>query len=408
MWGVLWVLVAAGLLPQAKKPDPRKIDEAITHGVGFLRGADRPGYPDRQIPNCDELVLWTFVHAGVPETDTLFGELEKAMLEGPLEKTYKVALQAMILEELDRVKYQGRIAQCAQFLADNQCSNGQWSYGEPSPFTKDVPTGTPVKSPVASDGGRPKAVGAQGEGGFRQKPKVQATVTIKKMKEGPSEGDNSNSQYAALGLRACFDAGVLLPRETVERAQKWWRESQNDGGKVGKKGKPAVATGASDALPPAEPAGWCYGGKAHGHAPYGSMSAGAVGALAIYDHLLGEKAKANPWALAGLAWMAQNFTVTDNPGPPEWGEGKPGYMLFYYLYAMERAGILLGTETMGSHHWYFEGAEYILRSQKPDGSWNAGGPEAQSTWETCFAILFLKRATRPLDVVSEDRFHRKP
>jgi hypothetical protein len=407
--GIILILAGA-LFAQAKKPDPRRVDEAINRGVGFLRGAERPGYPDRQIPTCDDLVLWTLLHAGIPESDSKFQELLPSALEGPLEKTYVVSLRAMILEELDRVKYQGRIAQCAQFLLDNQCANGQWSYGEASPFAKEVPTGTPVKAAVSSDGGvtRPRPVGGAIDAGLRQKPKVLATISLKKMKDGPGEGDNSNSQYAALGLRACFDAGIIVPRETIELARKWWRESQNDGGK-GKKGRPGVATGPSEGTPPADPAGWCYGGRSHGHPAYGSMSAGAVGALVIYGHHLGEKSKADPWVLAGLAWMAQNFTVTDNPGPPEWGEGKPGYMTYYYLYAMERAGILFGTETIGGHRWYSEGAEQILRSQKPDGSWNAEGPEANSTWETCFAILFLKRATRPLeDVVSEDRFHKKP
>src|SRR5579864_2350273 len=180
MWGPLFLVLATGLLPQARKPDPKKIDEAINRGVSFLRGAERPGYPDRQIANCDELVLWTLVHAGVPESDALFQELLQSMLEGPLERTYKVAFQAMILEELDRVRYQGRIAQCAQFLADNQCGNGQWSYGEASAFTKDVPTGTPRKSGVATDGARPRSVGAPTDGGFRQKPKVLSTIAIKK------------------------------------------------------------------------------------------------------------------------------------------------------------------------------------------------------------------------------------
>src|SRR5258708_30713326 len=163
MWGSLLLALGTALFPQAKKPDPKKIDEAISRGVGFLRGAERPGYPDRRIPTCDELVLWTFVHAGVPESDVLFQELLKTMLEGPLEKTYPVALQAMILEELERVKYQGRIAQCAQFLADNQCANGQWSYGEESAFAKEPPTGTPQKTAVASDGGRPRPAGGGGD-----------------------------------------------------------------------------------------------------------------------------------------------------------------------------------------------------------------------------------------------------
>lgn len=394
-------LTATAWAQDARRPDQAKIDAAISKGVSYLKTAEPVGYPSQSIANCNELVLWTFVHAGVSEGEGKFQEYLKAMLEADLERTYKVALQAMILEELDRVKFQTRIAQCAQFLADNQCGSGQWSYGEPSPFAKEVPTGQPVRKAVASDGGvtNPKRPGDA-------KPKVLQTITIKKMKEGPGEGDNSNSQYAALGLRACHDAGIVLPRDVIEKAQKWWRDSIHEEGAKDKKGKPSVATGPGAAMT-GEPAGWCYGSKAHGHAAYGSMTAGAIGALTIYDYILGQKWKTDPVALAGLGWMVKNFSVTENPGPPEWGEGKPQYMLYYYLYAMERACILFGAEVLGPHRWYGEGARAILAAQKPDGSWTADAPEANGTWDTCFAILFLKRATRPLqDVASEDRFHR--
>jgi len=49
------------------------------------------------------------------------------------------------------------------------------------------------------------------------KPKILQHVAVKKMKDGPDVGDNSNSQYlpSALGLRACFDAGVTLPEGVV-------------------------------------------------------------------------------------------------------------------------------------------------------------------------------------------------
>ena len=40
------------------------------------------------------------------------------------EATYIVALQAVVLEEIDRVKYQWRIYKCAQFLIDNQGATG--------------------------------------------------------------------------------------------------------------------------------------------------------------------------------------------------------------------------------------------------------------------------------------------
>jgi len=165
-----------------------------------------------------------------------------------------------------------------------------------------------------------------------------------------------------------------------------------------------VATG--PAAVAGEPAGWCYGSKSHGHAAYGSMTAGAVGALTIYDYILGQKWKSDPTVLAGLGWMAKNFSATENPGPAEWGEGKPGYMLYYYLYAMERACILFGADVLGAHRWYNEGANAILAAQRADGSWAADAPEANGSWDTCFAILFLKRATRPFqEVASEDRFH---
>lgn len=54
------------------------------------------------------------LHAGVPDSDEQVKVMLKAMLEAPLERTYPVALQAMILEEVDRVRHQERIAACAQ------------------------------------------------------------------------------------------------------------------------------------------------------------------------------------------------------------------------------------------------------------------------------------------------------
>jgi hypothetical protein len=45
--------------------------------------------------------------------------------------------------------------------------------------------------------------------------------------------------------------------------------------------------------------------------------------------------------------------------------------------------------------------------QAADGSWTSKGAD-HSIWDTCFAILFLRRATRPLtDVASMDPKMRK-
>ena len=60
---------------------------------------------------------------------------------------------------------------------------------------------------------------------------------------------------------------------------------------------------------------------------------------------------------------------------------------------------------LGAHDWYREGATYLLKEQKGDGSWNAKPGDGFMVHDTSFAILFLRRATRPLsDVASVDRY----
>src|SRR5262245_21783059 len=125
------VVILAAPQQQGGPPpiDQGKIDAAIRKGVEFLKtqvpALKAMKHVDRNMQE-DELVLWTFVHADVAESDAAFSDLFKKMMERQLEATYCVALQAMILEELNRVKYQQRIKMCAQFLVDNQCGNGQW------------------------------------------------------------------------------------------------------------------------------------------------------------------------------------------------------------------------------------------------------------------------------------------
>jgi hypothetical protein len=304
------------------------------------------------------------------------------MLNEPLEKTYKVALQAMILEEIERVKHQVRIWQCGQFLVDNQCANGQWSYGTPTEFGSVPP---PAPKPVASGGGVKVFAPV---GGPRIKPEVTRKLAVKKNRDGGASGDFSNSQYAALGLRACFESGIGFPKDALEMAKKSWLEGMHpadpkDGGYGGR--------------------GWCYGikGEHDGHDAYGSMTAGAAGSMAIYAHMLGSDPKRDAAARQGIEWLGAHFTVEGNVGPPSegWMNKDPKVMHYYYLYGLERAGILCDTVKMGKHDWYAVGATYLLANQRPDGFWEGG---SDKVWDTCFAILFLNRATRPL-VASQDK-----
>ncbi len=347
--------------PAAPKVDDAKVDAAIKKGIDALKGA---GAAARERSSARELVLLALVHSGVRTGDPVFDELLRGMLAQEPEMTYRVALQAMVLEELDRAKYQRRIWQCAQALVDNQCQNGQWSYQAKTTYPEPEESAEVATGSILYD---PNKVVIFGESEPGQKPAVKKKLAVKKQRDGPARGDNSNSQYALLGLRACHDAGIVIPKSVIEKAVQWWHESQDAPGKD-------TPTGS------APPRGWGYQGKG---SSYGSMTAGAVGALTICDYILGVDWKKDANVNSGVSWLRENFTVTENPG-------RGNQWHYYYLYGLERAGMLYGTEKFGTRWWYFEGATFLLQQQTPDGGW--GG----STNDTCFAILFLRRATRAL------------
>src|SRR5262249_13994080 len=87
---------------------------------------------------------------------------------------------------------------------------------------------------------------------------------------------------------------------------------------------------------------------------YGGAAAGGLGALVIYAYIQKKDWKNDASVQAAMKWMTEKFEIDASNA--------------YYMYALERAGILYGTETFGSRLWYREGANAILRAQKSDGS----------------------------------------
>ena len=92
----------------------------------------------------------------------------------------------------------------------------------------------------------------------------------------------------------------------------------------------------------------------------------------------------------GFAWLDANWAVERNPG------GNQAWH-YYYLYGLERAGVLAGRRWIGEHDWYREGADFLLARQAGIGSWNG------SILDTAFALLFLKRSTTPVATTGLNR-----
>lgn len=104
----------------------------------------------------------------------------------------------------------------------------------------------------------------------------------------------------------------------------------------------------------------------------------------------------------GLAWLAvyleeEGEREAELPPARLPGGLEIGGLLddFYFLYGLERACILGGVGAVGGIAWYDVGARRIVDRQRADGAFHSrsqsngnGRPEI----DTCFALLFLKRA----------------
>jgi alkylation response protein AidB-like acyl-CoA dehydrogenase len=89
---------------------------------------------------------------------------------------------------------------------------------------------------------------------------------------------------------------------------------------------------------------------------------------------------------------------------------KKGAWHFYWIYAVERAGSMVGTEWFGDRAWYKEGSEWLLSNQQKNGSWFSKDnekDESDKVCDTCWAILFLKRATKHIAITYSDSHDKK-
>jgi hypothetical protein len=72
----------------------------------------------------------------------------------------------------------------------------------------------------------------------------------------------------------------------------------------------------------------------------------------------------------------------------------------YFLWSVERVAVIFDLKKIGNKDWYDWGVDVILPNQKEDGSWRDRFPGMP---DTCFALLFLKRANIVKDLTDKFR-----
>jgi hypothetical protein len=317
----LLLALVAGLPSPGAPPEEltqAKIDAAIDKGVrrvlqqfadGFGRrdptGRSGPEIVDH--PGLRALAAYTLVKSGVPAEHPVVEQLLARIAFERVDKTYDRALLLLLLQAAHPVAQRDWIEQLASEVVASQAEAGDWGY--------------------------------------------------------PEGGDLSNTQYAALGLRAAVQAGCTVPAETWKRLGRALLEYRTSDGGFAYVDSSTESTG--------------------------SMTVAGIGTLALCESELARAGALEPdlelpmraARAAGIAWIEKHFAVDHNPRNGGW--------VHYYLYGMERVGALSGVERFGAHDWYREGATHLLATQGGDGEW----PSTFEREGTLFALLFLRRAT---------------
>lgn len=318
-----------------------QVDASIKGAIRFLKGEQRgDGSWDEYLGDTypmgtSALVTLALLTAGEspddPQMQKALAHLERRDAR-QLRKIYCVALQTMAFAAADPERYRLRLADNVDYIERSQIRDraaggmiGGWNY--------------------------------ELNGGMR--------------------ADNSNSQYALLGLNAANEVGIAVDQQTWTLARTYWEQSQRLSG------------------------GWGY--VIDEQAPSGSMTTAGISSLIITglrrlqsrEVLVNDtinncgEGGVNPGLQRALDWLAANFTVQTNIGRGGWK--------FYYLYGLERAGRLSGQRFFGSHDWYYEGAEELVGLQDPlTGKWDGAAAENNELVTTSFALLFLAKGSAPV------------
>jgi hypothetical protein len=221
--------------------------------------------------------------------------------------------------------------------------------------------------------------------------------------QAPPGGDEdlSSTQLAALALFAAHRAGIKVRDDVWEGILEYAMAQQDETGPdmpqedpVTKKKEIWKARGFAYIKGMEDPE--------EGQA-VGSMTACGVGCVQMARFILSDGGrKRAQWDARkdaqkvqesvqdGLAWLEQNWSPFDNPK-----KSRQNIYTIYWLYSFERMMDLIGKQLLGKHPWYSEMGQQLLNRQNADGHWKTGTTlEPQDTLDTCFALLFLKRATK--------------
>jgi len=339
---------------------PERVNRAIDRGVAHLRKDFR--FHD-QYRNYSGLLGLTLLECGVPRDDPTIKQIAAWMRtrESDLATTYELSLAILFFDRLGETRDRPLIRTFGQRLLAGQLEGGTWTYRCPvkanRPFAAD-PTHIPQM---------PQIVAWRNASPF---PNSAKRVRVH------FHGDNSNTQFAIIGLWVAQRHGVAA-RGALLNTEQYFRQIQRDDGS------------------------WSYHPLIVQFRD--SMTCAGLMSLAMrYGAINGQGRDirsdrplrvSDRAIMQGLRFLGQSLNkVSLNDRRILGVEARDP---LYFLWSLERMAVIYDLKTLGGTEWYPWAAEMLVQTQDEDGRWHAPYP---SPVGTCFALLVLKRSNLAHDL----------
>lgn len=389
------------------------IKQAVDRGVTVLKGLQRENgtwpHSDRDSQSevgATALAGLTLLECGVPANDVAVERAAAVVrqAQATLTHTYSLSLAIMFLDRLGEAGDELLIQSMAVRLLAGQNEQGGWTYHCPPLEDKErrqLSNLRPQRNELVGRAERPRAgrtdVSPSQELPKEIKDQLARLNNLAALGAERHAADNSNTQFAALGLWVARRHGIPVERAMVRLAGRFRMSQASDGswhymsatspGRAGS-GTPAMTCAGLLAL-----------AVAHGTA---AQSVLHTGRRSNANDPLANKAAANfgkEFAVrAGLLYLATQIGHPGFPTARERGrpvEGAPPD--YYFFWSLERVAMIYGLKTIGKKDWYAWGSQILLQHQSDNGSWEG---KYGAGIDTCFALLFLQRANVARDLTA--------
>jgi hypothetical protein len=404
------------LVPPAPAADKEAIDRAVERGVAHLKKMQREDGTWRYTEiGATALAGLALLEADVPPNDRHVRKAADAVRSAsiPLTRTYSLSLSLLFLDRLGDEADVPLIESLAVRLLAGQTARGGWHYECP-PLTdseaRQLRGLLQQRRELTTRRGTGEGTRAPDKPGDPRRPSPQRLLSeeIRQRIEVINRGfggrrldvpdDNSNTQFATLALWVARRYG-LPTGAALARVNARFRDTQNEDGGWGYQ-RPGSRNGQSTAtMTCAGLLGLAIGQGVAGDAMLRTDRGGGGDKPREGDRgpMVPDPSR-DPVLRDGLLALG---TALDHPEARRKGRPAPtlahgGGRLYYFLWSVERVAVALDLETIGDKDWYGWGSEILLANQHPDGSWR--GAYATMGADTCFALLFLKRANLARDL----------